>query len=91
MADRHRFFQKAWKTVFLELEDRPGYVEVNVGKPSSCFWGECGELIHCEIREWFQENNLHTWSRGKPHKLVLEPVSERHFKLHFPKRALQKD
>lgn len=81
--DRDRFFKKEWKTVVLELGSSEWQVEVNTDKRS--FWsGTCRELINKEIGEWLVKNRLAPWPPGEPPKLVLEPLSDRHFRRRKP-------
>ena len=84
VGDRDKFFKREWKTVFLQFAGAQTEIEVNIDKPS--FWSPtCRELIHHEIGRWFEMNGFVPWSRHKPPKLILEPISARHFRLQISK------
>jgi len=77
-ADRDTCFDRSWKTVTVEL---PGGVlaEPNVGKAS--FWKNCRELIDVNIGRWFVEKGHAPWPKGRPPKVQVEQVGERHFRV----------
>lgn len=79
-ADRDRFFDRAWKTVVIDL---PGGPEVIVRiKPS--FWDQCPELLSADISRWLQRNGLAPWARGYPPRITLEYMSGNHFMAKLP-------
>jgi hypothetical protein len=83
IEDRDTCFSKGWDCVVLELEDWDADVEVNVKKQS--FWGAtCRELISADIGRWLQASGLAPWPKGKPPKLLLEPLSGNRFSLIQP-------
>ena len=78
LADRDRYFKREWPHVVLELEGHPAPITVRTAKPS--FWdGACRELISKEIGKWLRQNELAPWPKGKPPKLVMEPLTEGRF------------
>ena len=73
VADRDEHFRRDWESIFVLLEDQPHPVDINIAKPS--FWGPvCRELIHVEIGRWLIKHGLAPWPKGKPPKVVLEPL-----------------
>ncbi len=78
--DRDEYFRREWKSVWVELDDEPNPIEVNVNKPS--FWNEiCRELISVEIGKWLIKNKLAPWKKGSPPTLKLQLIGERRFRL----------
>jgi hypothetical protein len=75
--DRGAYFQRAWRFVFVEIEDGP-VLRVPL-KPS--FWKQCTELTHAGLAEWMLEHGLVPWPKGKPPKFELEHLGERRFRL----------
>jgi hypothetical protein len=81
--DRDRYFQRSWKSVWLQLEGYSQDVEVNVNKPS--FWGpNCRELISKHIGIWLIDNSLAPWPKRKPPKLIMEPIQGNNFSVRLP-------
>ena len=79
-ADRDRYFDKSWSTVFVALPGGSDEVEVNVSKTS--FWSDtCRELISSEFGRWLRERGYAPWPSGKPPKFDLVAVRSNHFKL----------
>jgi hypothetical protein len=77
--DRDREFDRSWKTVAVELENRKT-IQVNIAKNS--FWSEtCRELIHVEMGRWMLEQGLAPWPKGHPPRLQLIPNGEAKFTL----------
>jgi hypothetical protein len=80
IEDRDRHFQSSWEVVFLELEDYPHPVEVNVKKKS--FWGPvCRELIGKDIGIWLRQNGLASWPKRRPPKLDMRPIGDKRFRV----------
>ena len=88
MKDRDVYFDFAWDWVVVQLED---------GKEAKCslscsLWSDkrgtgkkpCIELRKAEIGRWMLEEGLAPWPAGRPPVLILEPVTERHFRLRRP-------
>jgi hypothetical protein len=87
VEDRRAFFDRSWATVFLVFPEDTNYgeIEVNVAKPS--FWNDkCHELINKRIKEWLSGLGLLPWPRGRPPKVIIEPLSQRRFAI----RGIQK-
>ena len=81
--DRDRYFQKDWKAIILELKGDPEPVEVNIDKTS--FWGPvCTELISKRIGMWLIENSLAPWPKGRPPKVLVEPIEGNRFFVGLP-------
>ena len=79
-ADRGRYFQRAWKSVTLEIAGRGDPVVIrSVGSPS--FWGSCSELRHRAIGKWLREQGMAPWSKGMPPTLKLEHIEDNRFSL----------
>lgn len=80
IRDRDQYFQRSWKSVWLELEGYSRDFGVNIDKPS--FWGpNCRELISKHIGIWLIENNLTPWLNRKPPTLNLESKGGNQFLL----------
>jgi hypothetical protein len=72
-TDRDRLFDRAWKTVIIELPDQPEptLAVANIDKDS--FWGaECRELISQAIGRWFLQNGYAPWPSGAPPKFSVQ-------------------
>ena len=79
IADRDRYFEKSWKSVFLELPNGR-YAEANIDKPS--FWNDsCRELIGSEIGKWFKDFGLVPWPKGSPPKIEILSLGNRQFRV----------
>jgi len=73
VTDRDKYFKRDWDNIVLEIEGKNKEFKVNINKDS--FWGPmCRELIHKEIKQWFLEDDIAPWERGKPPKIKLEVV-----------------
>ena len=74
---RDQYFNKSWKTINIEFDDRPS-ATVNISKS---FWHKCPELRSSEIGKWMLDKGLAPWPKGKPPKLKLIIIGQRRFKL----------
>lgn len=82
IPDRDRFFDRRWRSVFVELPGANGNTEteVNIAKPS--FWSDtCHELISRDIGQWLRENGHAPWRRGRPPKVRVDLAGERRFRV----------
>jgi hypothetical protein len=82
VIDRDRYFKREWTSVILELPDNGSFVKVtvNVDKPS--FWNAtCHEVISQEIGKWLRNSGLAPWPSRQPPKLLVEVISDRHFRI----------
>lgn len=78
--DRDLHFDPKVNKVLISLDDGSEPFYVNTAKKS--FWSpNCRELIRYRIGLWLIENRLAPWSKGDPPKLLLEKLSDGHFKL----------
>lgn len=79
IIDRDQYFRREWDTIVLAIEGKNKEFEVNIDKNS--FWGpKCRELIHKNIKQWFLEDGIAPWEKGKPPRIKLEVVSNNRFK-----------
>ena len=80
--DRERFFNREWRSVYLQLNGFEQTIEVNVGKAS--FWNRnCGELIKKDIGRWFIQNGHANWPQGRPPRVIINLVGERLFRIEL--------
>ena len=80
--DRDRHFSKDWESVCVQIADKP---EIACFLTPS-FWNACIEIRGLAFRDWFEElghvkNGQKAWSKGKPPKFLLTPVSSNLFQL----------
>jgi len=74
--DREKFFPMATPTVSIDVA---GLV-IKKKLPKS-FWLDCIEIRHSAITDFLRRNQFTSWPLGKPPILILQPVSEGHFRL----------
>lgn len=83
-ASRDSHFDKSWKFVQLDLPQMAEPVIANIDKKS--FWnGTCRELINSRLGEWMISQKLAPWPKGRPPKLLLEPIAPARFRVHLKK------
>ena len=79
IANRERYFDRAWTEIEVEMEGRCEVFQLTPG-----FWRHCPEFRDSgtpRIRGWLQRNRSLTWDRGRPPRMVLVPVSGNRFRL----------
>lgn len=81
--DRDKHFKRKWGTIILTLEGENQPFEVNVDKDS--FWiGNCRELLHKNIKDWFFKNKIIPWEKGNPPKIELSKIKDNEFRAKLP-------
>ena len=79
-ADRDAFFNKEWKSIFVEIEDESEPVEVILD--SEKFWQENGhEIIVPTLGKWLRINSLAPWPRGNPPTFEVDLVKDNQIKI----------
>ncbi len=73
-----RYFDKSWENIYVKIGGQ--FYTFNL---SSTFWTTCPEFRGGHIPVWLRKNNLHTWPKGRPHRLILKPLDGNHFELMF--------
>jgi hypothetical protein len=81
IADRDAFFDRAWRTVVVELPTAGGYEAVEIEIAKGSFWGDCHEIIDRRIGRWLIDRGLSDWPRGTPPAVEVESVGERRFRV----------
>ena len=80
IEDRDKHFDRAWRTVKLELPMAEGPIEAEVNVAKDSFWTRtCHELINSEIKRWLIQQGLVPWPSGKPPKIKVVQKAEHHF------------
>lgn len=75
-ANAHRFFDRTWSIVEVEMDAR------SVPFPlSKNFWTTCPEIRGASIRSWLRAHGLDTWVHGHPPKVELTPLDGNRFRL----------
>jgi hypothetical protein len=78
-ADRDTYFQKEWKSIFLEIEESES-VEVVINPEK--FWSINGyELVSTAIGKWLRKNGLAPWPHSNPPTFEVEQLKDNHFKI----------
>ena len=79
IQDRDAHFSKDWSSVVVTL---PNGVKVESNINKSSFWGKsCRELINQQFGQWFMEQGLAPWEKGRPPKFELAHDTENVFTL----------
>lgn len=82
IRDRDLYFDRAWKTVVVELPDGgvSKTVELNVEKSS--FWGKyCHELLSKEFGLWLIKNRRGHWENRRPPRINVSILGEGKFRV----------
>ena len=82
VADRDRFFERAWRSVTLRLEAGEATIVAEVNCAKASFWdGTCRELIGKEIGRWFIDNGFAPWPSRQPPGFRMVPIGSRTFRV----------
>lgn len=78
--DRNSFFNPTWESIYVVVENEQ--IEIELRKT---FWSTCNELRSKTIGEFLINHNLESWTKGKPHHLILTPIKDQLFSLNLSK------
>ncbi|MGO2129182.1 MAG: hypothetical protein ACTH4U_10610 [Pseudoalteromonas prydzensis] len=73
---RRDFFSKEWQFIYIRTHSETFKVNITLG-----FWNECNEVRSPKIGLWLIDNNLNSWSNGRPPKISLEYLGNQTFYL----------
>jgi len=78
-ANRSRYFSPSWSQIVIEMDGQRRYFDLSPG-----FWNECPEFRdgrEGHIKAWLAIHGLLNWPKGRPPRVVLEPLGGRLFRL----------
>lgn len=76
IKDAHKFFDKSWTHIEVEIDG------VFYKFPlSPTFWSKCPEFRGGPIPNWLESQGLIPWPKGNPPKFELIPLGDNRFRL----------
>jgi hypothetical protein len=79
VANRTRYFSRAWSHVLVDLDGQIRRFELTPG-----FWNDCPEFrdgVDEYIKAWLRKHGLLDWPKGRPPRVFLESLGGNRFRL----------
>lgn len=78
-TNRSRYFSPSWQQIKVEMDGQIRSFNLSPG-----FWKDCPEFRDgpgAHLKTWLVNHNLLDWPKGRPPRLVLEPLGGNLFRL----------
>lgn len=78
-ANRARYFSESWREVVVDVDGQLRHFDLSSG-----FWNRCPEFRDGRggyIKAWLGKHGLSEWPKGRPPRVILEPLGGSLFRL----------